>query len=269
MLNMLNNLLSPLLHRSPPYFGMSMSLLTSVLLVSCASNDPLEPYNRAMYRVNTVVDRYTFEPAARVYQAITPDPVEKGVSNVFSNIGEINTTLNSVLQGKFHNAAVSSSRFVWNTTLGLGGLFDVATSFKLMANHEDFGQTLRTWGVPEGTYVVLPLLGPSTVTDTVGRVGDVALSPYAYYSWSEGKRAITIVRTLNTRAKLLPVTDKLRDMQGDEYLFAKSAYLQRRQSLTKDGKMSSKDDAALDELLLDEVLGEELMDDAIDSLMGE
>ncbi len=264
---MLSNSLSSLLQHS--YARYSITILASMLLAGCASNDPLEGYNRAMYSVNTTVDKYTLEPAAKAYRAVTPDPVENSVSNVFNNLGEIKTTLNSVLQGKFHNAAVSSSRFVWNSTLGLGGLFDVATSFNLKANNEDLGQTLRTWGVPEGPYIVLPLLGPSTLTDTVGRVGDVALSPFSYYSWSNSKRAITVVRALNTRARLLPVTDKLKTMQGDEYLLAKSAYLQRRQSLANDGKINEKDDAALDELLLDEVLGEELMDDALDTLMGE
>ncbi len=247
---------------------LALRLLAGLLLSTSLGCTALEKYNRGMYAVNTTVDKYTLRPAARVYRAVTPDPVEKSVGNVFSNIGEVNTTVNSILQGKFHNAAISSSRFVWNTTLGLGGLFDVASFMKLKADHEDFGQTLRKWGLPAGPFVVLPVAGPSTLTDTVGRVGDVAMSPYAYYHWpsTAAKNSTTVVRALNTRARLLPVTDKLATIKGDEYTFVKSAYLQRRKTLVNDGKLDTKDDAAFDELLLDEVLGEEVIDDALDSI---
>lgn len=237
-------------------------LIAIVLLQGCASDSPLESYNRGMYQVNKTVDQYTLKPAAKAYKAITPDPVERSVDNFFSNIGEINTLANSVLQGKFHNATVSSARIVWNTTLGLGGLFDVATAMNLQSDPEDFGQTLRKWGVPAGPYVVLPILGPSTITDTVGRVGDYAISPYAHYDWNDHsvREGVTVLRALNTRSKLLSLSSMLDNASSDEYSFMKSAYLQQREALVRDGKADSKADEAFDELFFDEVFSEDILE---------
>ncbi len=200
------------------------------VLSGCSFHQGLESYNRGMYKVNKTVDTYTLKPLAKGYKAITPDPVEKSVNNFFSNIGEVGTFVNSILQGKLHNAAVSSSRIVWNTTLGIGGLFDVATAFNLKSDPEDFGQTLRKWGIPEGPFIMLPLFGPSTITDTVGRVGDAYISPYRQYDWhnKDIRQSVIGLRALNSRVQLLPMTNMLENISSDEYLFVKSAYLQQR-----------------------------------------
>ncbi len=228
--------------------------LVVAMLGGCASGGALESYNRNMYAVNKTVDEYTLKPVAKAYKAITPDPVERSVGNFFGNIGEVNTLANSLLQGKFRNAAVASARIVWNTTLGLGGLFDVASAMDLKTHPEDFGQTLRTWGVPAGPYIVLPILGPSTVTDTVGRVGDLSLSPYTYYHWNDHavREATTALRAINTRAKLLSLSNLANQASTDEYGFVKNGYLQRRQSLLRDGQTDEKVDEAFDALFFDE-----------------
>lgn len=229
-------------------------LSATILLASCSSTSTLESYNRAMYETNKVIDDYTLKPITKVYQKITHNAIERRVSNFFGNLSEVGTMVNSLLQGKFRNAAVSSSRFVWNTTLGVGGLFDVAATFGLDADKEDFGQTLRVWGVPAGPYVVLPLLGPSTVTDAFGRVGDRALSPLNRYSdWSDHtvREGLTALDVINTRAKFMQIDDLLDTATTDEYLFVKSTYLQSRATLVRDGEADTALDAEVDDIFDD------------------
>lgn len=229
-------------------------LVSAFALASCSSSGSLESYNRAMYETNKVIDDYTLKPITKVYQKITHNAIERRVSNFFDNLGEIGTMVNSVLQGKFHNAAVSSSRFVWNTTVGLGGLFDVATSFGLQADKEDFGQTLQVWGVPAGPYIVLPILGPSTVTNAIGLVGDRAVSPLSNYSdWSDHsvREGVTALNIINTRAKFMQLDNLLDTATTDEYLFVKSAYLQRRARLVNDGEGNDELDSELDDIFDD------------------
>ncbi|MGY0399991.1 MAG: MlaA family lipoprotein [Ostreibacterium sp.] len=226
--------------------------ISIVSLVGCSN--ALESYNRGMYKTNRVIDQYTLKPIAKTYRAITPDPVEHSINNFFNNVGEVKTFVNSLLQGKLHNAAVSSARFVWNTTLGLGGLFDVATTMNLKADQEDFGQTLQTWGLPTGPYVVLPLLGPSTVTDTVGAVGNFYTSPISQYEdWSSHyvREGVTGLEIINGRAQLLGLEKLLKNATTDEYGFVKSAYLQNRAALVRDGKESKALDNDLDNLFDD------------------
>lgn len=224
------------------------------LLGGCASGDGLENYNRRMYSLNKAVDTFTLKPIAKGYRAITPDPVEKGVSNFFNNLDEVTTFTNSVLQGKIDNAILSSSRFVWNTTVGLGGIFDVATGMNIKANKEDFGQTLQTWGVPAGPYVVLPVFGPSTVTDTVGRAGDLLWSPINQYNWDKNVFPYSIIAMsyVDKRSRLLGAEKLVGSASVDEYSFVKNAYLQHRQALVKDGKVENK-----------------AMEDDLDDLYGE
>ncbi len=229
-------------------------LLTVFLLGGCAGNNGLESYNRSMYKINKAVDKYTLKPIAKGYRAITPDPVEKGVSNFFNNIGEVGTFANSLLQGKFNNAALSSSRFVWNTTLGIGGIFDVATAMNIKAKKEDFGQTLQTWGLPAGPYIVLPFFGPSTVTDSVGRVGDAFLSPINRYDWNSNSLRNSVIGLyyVDKRARLLNAEKLLNSASVDEYSFVKNAYLQHRQALVHDGEVTNQS-----------------MEDDLDNLYGE
>ncbi|PID66350.1 MAG: ABC transporter [Gammaproteobacteria bacterium] len=221
-----------------------ISLLITLLLTGgCAgSGGALETYNRGMYKINKSVDKYTLKPIAKGYRYITPDPVEKGVSNFFANLSEVNTFANSLLQGKFHNATVSSSRLVWNTTLGVGGIFDVATAMNIRANQEDFGQTLQTWGFPSGPYVVLPILGPSTVTDSVGLVGDSFISPFNRYHWHDHdvRDGVVSLGIVDKRARVLNAEKMLDTAAVDEYSFVKNTYLQHRNLLVSDGKAQNK-----------------------------
>lgn len=231
-------------------------LLLLTVLSGCASsnNDPFEGYNRAMYKTNKVLDQYTLKPLTKGYEAIMPDPAERGVSNFFNNLKEVNTFANSLLQGKFHNAAASSARFVWNTTLGLGGLFDVATAMNIEATPEDFGQTLRTWGVPAGPYIVLPLLGPSTLTDSVGLVGDYYVSPSYQYHWPNKTQQYSfyLLGAVDKRSKLSNLEKLLNNATVDEYTFVKTSYLQRRAALVRDGKADENIDKEFDALFDEE-----------------
>ena len=142
------------------------------------NEDPWESFNRKVYRFNDVLDRWALKPVAKGYRKVTPDVVEDGVHNVFRNLGEARNLANNLLQLKMHDAGVDTARFFFNTTFGLLGFFDVATKMGLQRNDEDFGQTLGAWGVKSGPYVVLPLLGPSTVRDTVSLYPDSFTSQY-------------------------------------------------------------------------------------------
>lgn len=233
--------------------GQLIILFITSIIVGCASdqNSGLESYNRSMYQINKSIDKYTLKPIAKGYRAVTPDVVEKRVSHFFGNLSEVGTFTNSLLQGKLHNAAVSSARIVWNSTIGIGGLFDVATAMDLHSNKEDFGQTLQTWGMPAGPYVVLPFFGPSTVTDSVGLVGDYFISPlYWYDDWSDHsvREGVIALSIIDKRVRLLD-TEKMLENVNDEYSFVKSAYLQQRALLVNDGKVENSElEADLDDL---------------------
>ncbi|MBL4835781.1 MAG: VacJ family lipoprotein [Pseudomonas sp.] len=201
-----------------------------------ASADPWEPVNRAVFSFNDTVDRFTLKPAAKFYDWAVPEPVSDSVSNVFSNLGEPRNLVNNTLQGKFHAAGVDTARFLLNTTVGVLGVFDVATRMGLQRNDEDFGQTLGAWGVPSGPYVVLPLLGPSTVRDGSSRVPE----SYAGYSYTEQVNHVPTRNTaigtdlIDTRASLLSREELIR---GDRYRFVRNAYLQNREFQVKDGEV--------------------------------
>jgi phospholipid-binding lipoprotein MlaA len=200
--------------------------------------DPFEGFNRAMYKFNEKVDKYALKPVAKGYRAVLPKPVRKGVSNFFSNLREPIVILNDLLQGKFIQAVSDFSRFFWNTTVGLYGLFDVATHMDMPKHDEDFGQTLGVWGASEGPYLVLPFFGPSSVRDTGGLVVDYyAYPPNTHDDVSSGTRSkLLLVDTIDTRARLLDATDILEQAAGqDPYIFVREAYRQRRQYLVYDG----------------------------------
>lgn len=224
-------------------------LTLSIALSGCATTN-LETYNRGMYKANKTLDKYTLKPLTKAYQTVTPDRVERSVSHFFNNIGEINTTVNSLLQGNLRNAGLSSSRFVWNTTLGLGGLFDVATPMKITAHKEDLGQTLRVWGVPEGPYLVLPFFGPSTTTDTMGIIGNYTFDPLFHYHWNNNyqRQGFTLLGLVNKRAQLMPFEKIAQSASTDEYTFVKNAYLQRRKALVRNGKADTSVDEEFDAL---------------------
>ncbi|PJE78565.1 putative phospholipid-binding lipoprotein MlaA [invertebrate metagenome] len=188
--------------------------------------DPLENMNRAVFTFNDWVDSYTLKPIARGYDAITPQPMQIMVTNVFSNLGEVRNTLNALLQLEGKKAGISVSRLLVNSTLGFFGLFDVASSMGLNKKYNDFGITLAKWGTPSGPYLVLPFLGPRTVRSGIGLVPDSYSNPVNYVEPERDRWIIRGVNMTNTRAGLLNAEDLI---MGDRYRFIRDAYLQRRE----------------------------------------
>lgn len=198
--------------------------------------DPLEPVNRAVFKFNDTADRYVLRPVAKGYVYITPQFARTGISNFFNNLEEPRTIVNDLFQLKLKQSVADTGRFMLNTTAGLAGFMDVATGVGLERHDEDFGQTLGYWGVGEGWFLMLPLLGPSDNRDLVGTVVDIPTNPAWYldgdHDWL--KYSLSAVNVVNTRANLLG-TDSLMDQQLDKYLFLRTAYLQRRQFEVYDG----------------------------------
>jgi phospholipid-binding lipoprotein MlaA len=216
--------------------------LFALLLAGCATvpsgktdpRDPWEGFNRASYKFNDALDRAVAKPAAKGYKKVTPRVVRTGVSNFISNLGTITTVVNDVLQGKIKQAGHDSGRFLLNSTLGLGGLFDPATAAGLEHNDEDFGQTLGKWGVKSGPYLMLPILGPSTVRDTFGRIPDQFTNPLNYLEDDSTRYLIRGVDFLDLRAGLLDLDDQI-ERSYDKYAFIRNAWLQRREYQVTDG----------------------------------
>lgn len=224
-------------------------LLIALLLPGCASlpegterseQDPWERYNRAVYSFNDAVDTAVLRPVAKGYRAVTPDPVEHGVTNFFNNLAYPVVILNQFLQGDFGDGAKDTGRFLFNTVVGVAGIFDPATSIGLERNNEDFGQTLAVWGVPAGPYFVLPFLGPSTVRDTVGTYADSEADPLFNRIDSPERYYLLGLRIVDLRAQLLDVDSQLRSAY-DPYTFMRDAYLQRREYLVHDGEVPQQD----------------------------
>ena len=193
----------------------------------------LAGYNRAMFKFNDGLDTAILKPVAKGYRAVTPNIVERGVANFFSNLGEIPNVINDLFQAKGRQAANDSGRFLINTTLGVAGFLDVAEKMGLeKADGEDFGQTLGAWGVASGSYLVLPFFGPSTFRDAPARVVDAFTYPLAYVEHVPTRNTLYVSNVVSDRAGLLD-TEKL--VSGDKYQFLKDAYLQRREYLVNDG----------------------------------
>lgn len=197
--------------------------------------DKLEKYNRAIFKFNDVLDRYLLKPVAKGYDAVFPVPIKIGVGNFFSNIGEVSNVINDGLQWKWKQAANDSGRLVINTTAGVAGIFDVAKHVGLeKSDGENFTQTLAKWGVPRGSYVVLPFLGPSTLRGVASMPVDIYTDPVTYVDPWEAQLGIRVVETVHTRAELLEAEELA---SGDYYLFVRDAYLQRLEYLEKDGNV--------------------------------
>lgn len=211
-------------------FGAALAPLLSGCATSPYSpnpDDPWQGYNRAMYSVNKTLDRAVLKPVAKGYKAVTPQFVRGRVSDFFSNLGDVSVTANALLQGK-PQALEDFTRFLMNTTFGLGGLFDVATPLGLPPHEEDIGMTLAAWGVPEGPYVVLPLFGPSTLRNALSPVVDgVVLNPLSYYNDTTVEWSLTALKYTQERVDLLPL-DSTIDEAYDPYAFVRNAYLQHR-----------------------------------------
>lgn len=222
--------------------------LALIVLVGAGSaladvRDPLEPVNRLVFSFNNGVDRVLVRPAARAYQWVVPDPMEQGVRNVFANLGEVRNASNNLLQGKWQRSAAATGRLAINSTVGLVGLFDVASHIGIEPVPEDFGQTLGYWGLGQGPYLVLPVLGPSSLRDGTGRAVDLFQNPLTYAELGLAERAaVTVVDGLQTRADLL-ASDGL--FSGDTYPVIREAYFSMREFQVNDGEVRS--DAFIDD----------------------
>ena len=214
--------------------------------------DPYENWNRKVFAFNEGLDRWFLKPIAQSYRAIMPEFVDRGVTNVFSNLGEVSNFTNSVLQLKLESAVVAAGRFTFNTVFGLAGMFDVATAWDLLERPEDFGQTLGYWGSGAGSYLMLPVLGPSNPRDFSGFGIDSFVLPS---TWDEIESPYNVyargVQIVDIRADLIPA-EKL--ISGDRYVFVRNAYMQRRDFLINDGKVQRDPFAAddSDDLMLDD-----------------
>ncbi len=218
-----------------------IALLLVLSVTGCATTnkDPLEGVNRGIYKFNDVADRYAIKPVAKAYKAVAPSPVRTGISNFFSNLGTLTTIVNDLLQLKFAHAFTDAGRFVINTTFGLAGFIDLASMDKIEKHQEDFGQTLGYWGVGSGPYLVLPLIGPSTVRDASGLFVDTVTSDPITYLHNTGQirahNQVRAVQFLDKRTQLLDATDLVDNASIDPYAFMRDAFLQRRASMIQDG----------------------------------
>ncbi len=224
-----------------------LSILMLIFIVFTTTNnayssedDPLEPMNRAIFNFNEVIDDSILEPIAKGYQAVTPDPVEDSISNFFNNLGEISTIINSALQLNIDKTMSSSGRLIINSTIGVFGLFDVASIIGIERHKEDFGQTLGFYGVPAGPYLVLLFFGPSSFRDAPGLYADIAMdksiSPVQTELHHEERQLIQATNVIDTRANLLKASKILDTAAKDKYIFLRESYLQRRAKMITDGK---------------------------------
>lgn len=216
-------------------------------------HDPLEGINRPIYGINDALDRALTKPIARGYQKIVPEPARTGVTNFSNNLLTPRSILNNFLQGKAHNGMGELARFVLNSTLGIGGLFDVATASGLEANPEDFGQTAAVWGIPSGPYVVLPFRGPSTLRDALMMPLDVQADPLYHYENTSVRDKLYVLRLINLRARLLALDELLAD-SADPYLSVRESYLQNREFEIYDGNppVDEEEDNLFDEFFEEE-----------------
>lgn len=218
-------------------------------LAGCATSgnprDPLEGYNRAMFSFNDAVDKVALKPAATVYQAVTPTVVQTGVGNFFGNLSDIWTAVNNLLQGKLADAMSDVTRVALNSSFGVVGLFDIASEAGLPKHKEDFGQTLGKWGMDAGPYLVLPVLGPSTLRDTLALPLDIKADPWQYKHHNRQRVVGSVLRVIDQRASLLEAGNLMDQAALDRYEFVRDGFLQRRQNAVYDGDIP-KDKAALE-----------------------
>lgn len=199
-----------------------------------ASADPWGSMNRGIFRFNDALDRYALEPVAKGYHFVTPDLVERWLTNFFTNLWFPVVFTNCVLQAKPHEATQTLARFMLNTTVGIGGFGDPATKLHVPAPNEDFGQTLGYWGVRPGPYLVLPFFGPSDIRDTFGRAADSATRVWPFFVPWYASTGPSVVEIVNNRARYLEEIADLRASSVDYYASVRDAYLQRRSALVED-----------------------------------
>lgn len=245
-------------------------LVFCYLISACATiegpanpDDPFESYNRAMFAFNEGVDKYALTPISEGYKAITPEPVDVGITNFFSNIDDILVVFNDLLQFKLKQALKDLSRFVYNTTFGLGGFIDVATDFGLPKNNEDFGQTLGYWGVEPGPYLVLPIIGASSVRDGIGFAVDTTQFDPVFNNIDSEKTqwGLLAIKYVDLRADLLKATNIIDETAPDKYAFIRDAWQLRRLNLVHDGnppELFNEDELFEDELFEDDLQRDDL-----------
>ena len=225
------------------------TLQLSALLLCCIfssqiqaqgnTSDPWEKLNRPLFELNRLLDEYLIRPVSGTYAHYTPQPVKRGVSNFFNNIDDINVVVNDMLQWKLQQAKQDSARLLLNTTIGLGGVIDVASSMGLHKHYEDFGQTFGVWGFGNGAYMMLPLFGASTVRDTAGLVADMFFNPISWIDERDTRTAFYAMDMVDTRISYMDAESLIR---GDRYQFIRTAYLQRREYLVADGQVKDEFD---------------------------
>lgn len=215
-------------------------ILAAVAMAGCASvknpnpADPLESFNRGSYAFNDTLDKIIVKPVAQGYNKVMPDTGKSMVINFFSNLDDVVVTANDLLQFKFVQAFSDGMRVLVNSTVGIGGLIDVA-SINLEKHNEDFGQTLGYWGIRSGPYLVVPILGPSTLRDSIGDIGDGQVSAISNTKHVATRNQLYLTKGIKRRAQLLENESLLDDAVIDRYTFIRDAYLQRRESLVYDG----------------------------------
>ena len=218
-----------------PLLGGCATTLNDVRGGPGAKLDPWENWNRKVFAFNEGLDEYLLEPVATVYADVVPQPVRRGVDNFFGNFADAWSAVNNFLQGKGTAGVYDIVRVGTNTVFGLLGVLDVATEMGVEKTREDFGQTLGVWGVGTGAYIVWPLLGPSSLRDSIALPLDTAATPAVAFNDGGARYSLTALQIINTRANLLGATRVLDDIALDKYNFLRDAYLQRRRSLVFDG----------------------------------
>ncbi|KRA54120.1 hypothetical protein ASD77_05705 [Pseudoxanthomonas sp. Root65] len=226
------------------------------------SYDPWEKFNRKVHAFNNVVDRAVARPLARAYVAAVPRPVRLGVGNFFDNLRQPLTMVNQLLQGRPRDATQTFGRFLLNSTIGIGGIFDPASDLKMKRRSEDFGQTLGTWGWKRSRYVELPFFGPRTVRDVLGLAGDMPLSPTRYVEEDKTRIFLQGLNLVDTRAQLLSL-DSLREGAVDDYALVRDSWLQRRNYQIESHRTQQQPDEELPEYLRDDEINPTVPVDAM------
>lgn len=211
-----------------------LAFLSLPAVAQPANIDPWQSFNRPVYRFNKGFDRILIRPLALAYRDHLPGPVKLGVRNFFENLDDVNVVVNDVLQLKLRQALGDSCRLLINTTVGMGGVLDPATSIGFRKHYEDFGQTLGYWGVGDGGYLMLPILGSSTLRDAVGTVPDIFFNPVRWLHNDRSRIGLLLTDMVDTRSSYFAAESMIR---GDEYVFVRNAYMQRREYLVLDGRV--------------------------------
>lgn len=222
--------------------GAAVAVILLVVMSSSSAvaaedpRDPFEGFNRAVFAFNDGLDKAIVRPVAVGYEAVLPGPVRTGVSNFYGNIADLLISVNSLLQGKPTDAVGDAARFMFNSTFGIAGIFDVATEMGIEKHEEDFGQTLGRWGAGPGPYLMLPVFGPRDVRDAAGLAVEMVADPVGNVDHVATRNTLSGIRLINDRAALLSADKIIEEAALDKYAYIRDAYLQRRQSLVHDGR---------------------------------